>query len=85
MAKIYIKTIFLTASLIFLVLLRFGFLTFDLHIPLPLADFLCLIIFASIIINEKLTKGERWTRFHYLLLLIVAVFVGVVIAKIYSL
>jgi len=85
MAKIYVKTILLTSTLIFLLLLRLGLLTFDLSIPLPLSDFLCITILASIIINEKLTKGEHWSRLHYLMLLIIMVFAGVAIVKLYSL
>jgi hypothetical protein len=85
MAKIYVKTVLLTSLLVFLLMLRFRLLKFSLAIPLPLSDFLCLTILAAIVINEKLTRGERWTYIHYLLLLIAMMFVSVIIVKVYSL
>jgi len=68
MAKIYVKTIFLVVVCVCLLLARLGLLNLPVYISAFCLDFLIGIIIVAVLINEKLTRGERWTRSHYLLL-----------------
>ncbi len=69
MAKIYFKTIGLTVFLIFFLFARLGLLSFHLPIPDSVSNFLLATLLTAIVINEKLTRGEKWLHIHYLLLL----------------
>jgi len=70
MAKIYVKTIILVILVSILALLRLNLLSFSVPIPSFLLDTLIGLDVVTIVINEKLTKGEYWHTWHYALLLI---------------
>lgn len=69
MAKFYIKTVVSTIIVACLVLFRLRLLIYEFPIPDFLSNFLILFLITVIIINEKLTKGEKWIWLHYILLL----------------
>jgi len=81
MAKIYVKTIILMALFTTLLLARLGLLIIQLPIPVAISNFLLAIIPLAIIINEKLTKGERWEEIHYILLVICILFFAILFFK----
>ena len=72
MAKIYVKTILLVIAVTGLALLRLGLL----RVADPFPDYVSNIFIATgvtaVLINEKLTRGERWKR-GYIALLILAI------------
>lgn len=78
MAKIYVKTIALTCLFVLLFLMRFGLLVYALPIPVSISNFLLFTLITAIIINEKLTRGEHWKKWHYTLLFILMIFYAIV-------
>lgn len=63
MPKTYVKTIGATMLFTVLVLLRLGLLASRIslpNIPASLVDFLIIALALFIIVNEKLTRSERW-------------------------
>lgn len=75
MPKIYAKTILLAVFVTVLTLLRLNLLRFSLFVPGYVLDILMMSSIVAIIINEKLTRGERWHKAHYALLLIVFILI----------
>lgn len=84
MAKIYIKTITLTSFFVILLFMRLGLFAFSVPVPVQLSNFLLFIVLVAIIINEKLTRAERWKRWHFMLLFLVAIFYFVAVATFLS-
>lgn len=78
MPKIYWKTIGLVVAIVGLGALRANAIVqfFVFATPLEpnlngLLDLLIVMAATALVINEKLTKGERWHAGHYLLLVLV--------------
>jgi hypothetical protein len=69
MPKIYVKTIVLVAFAVFMVFLRMKLLVFSVPLPPKIFDVVIGASVIAIVINEKLTRSERWKVKHYLLLL----------------
>lgn len=82
MPKIYKKTILLTIILTLLFLNQLCILKYS-H-PLSFKSFLLftIVLVCAIIINEKLTRGERWGSEHYLLLAIITLVISLLLALI---
>jgi len=78
MGKIYVKTIVLVFVFAVLLAARLGLLIVQLPIPASILNFLLLLISVAVFINEKLTKGEKWLRIHYVLLGISILFISYV-------
>jgi hypothetical protein len=83
MAKIYFKTILMTVAFVFLFFLRLRLLNVTVDIPNPFLEFILASLTVMILINEKLTKGEHWTRGHIFLLLFLMFIIFLIILRIY--
>lgn len=84
MAKIYFKTILMTAAFAFLLFLRLKLLNISVDLPNPFLEFILASLVVAIIINEKLTKGEHWTKGHMLLLVFLMFLIFFIILRIYA-
>ena len=76
MPKIYVKTIMLVALTVFIVLLRMKLLVFSVPLPSKVFDVVICTSITAIVINEKLTRSERWKAKHYLLLLAITALIA---------
>jgi len=70
MPKIYVKTIVLVTIVVLLTCLRLELLKLSFPIPPFVYDVFIGGGIVAIIVNEKFTKGERWTTWHYIFVLL---------------